>query len=173
MKKKLALACTLIHRPNILLLDEPTTGVDPISRREFWEILSELNLQGTTILVSTPYMDEADRCQRVGLMYEGGLVICDRPAAIRQSVPGEVIELRPGNWRAAKEILQALPGVLQIQTYGQSLQVFVDSAQERTDEIRGVLAQAGQEFSGLHVTQPQMEQAFISLIHRLDKGEEL
>ncbi len=83
MKKKLALASTLVHRPPILLLDEPTTGVDPVSRREFWNILTDLHLKGTTILISTPYMDEADRCSRVGLMYQGEIVICDTPAVIR------------------------------------------------------------------------------------------
>ena len=95
MQKKLALACTLIHHPEILLLDEPTTGVDPISRREFWSILVDLHLQGTTIIVSTPYMDEADRCSRVGLLYAGSWsnAIPHRPSA--ESLEGEVIEIRP------------------------------------------------------------------------------
>ncbi len=110
MQKKLALACTLIHQPEILLLDEPTTGVDPISRREFWDILTDLHIQGVTILVSTPYMDEADRCSRVGLMYAGKLIECDTPLHIRQKLDGDVIEVQPEekaaalavftNWRA-------------------------------------------------------------------------
>ncbi len=86
MQKKLALACSLIHEPEILLLDEPTTGVDPISRREFWNILTELHLSGTTIVVSTPYMDEADRCSRVGLMFEGKMIMCDEPRQIKKAV---------------------------------------------------------------------------------------
>ena len=85
MKKKLALACSLIHQPEILYLDEPTTGVDPISRREFWDIFSELHIDGVSILVSTPYMDEAERCSRVGLMYQGRLVVCDTPEQIKQA----------------------------------------------------------------------------------------
>ena len=89
MQKKLALTCTLIHEPQILLLDEPTTGVDPVSRREFWDILTELHLSGTTIVISTPYMDEAERCTRVGLMYRGRMVICDQPQTIRAMVEGE------------------------------------------------------------------------------------
>lgn len=171
MKKKLALACTLIHQPAILLLDEPTTGVDPISRREFWEILTELNLQGTTILVSTPYMDEADRCQRVGLMYEGQLVICDRPSQIRAELPGQIVELRPADWRAARQAVVGLPGLLQVQTYGERLHLIVDDAERRMPQVRQALAAAQVEFEDMHVTQPQMEQAFISLIHRLQAGE--
>ncbi len=99
MQKKLALACTLIHTPKILLLDEPTTGVDPISRREFWNNLTDLHLQGTTIIISTPYMDEADRCSRVGLMYDGKLIECDTPQEIRNKLQGEIIELLTSDWR--------------------------------------------------------------------------
>jgi ABC-2 type transport system ATP-binding protein len=95
MQKKLALASSLIHQPEILLLDEPTTGVDPISRREFWGILTELHLEGTTIIVSTPYMDEADRCSRVGLMYDGKMIMCDAPSKIRQALEGDLIIIRP------------------------------------------------------------------------------
>ena len=95
MKKKLALACCMIHEPDILYLDEPTTGVDPVSRREFWDILSNLHVRGTTILVSTPYMDEAERCSRVGLMYEGNIIVCDTPDNIKKMIEGEMIELKP------------------------------------------------------------------------------
>ena len=102
MKKKLALACTLIHRPKLLLLDEPTTGVDPVSRRDFWDILTELHLEGTTIVVSTPYMDEADRCSRVGLMFEGKLIACATPRTIRDSISGELLGLKADDWRLAK-----------------------------------------------------------------------
>ncbi|HSD84802.1 MAG TPA: ABC transporter ATP-binding protein, partial [Anaerolineae bacterium] len=111
MQKKLALACTLIHEPDILLLDEPTTGVDPVSRREFWDILTELHLNGTTIVVSTPYMDEAERCQHVGLMYEGQLIVCDEPQRIQARVAGDLIELRPADGQHAREILTNAPGV--------------------------------------------------------------
>jgi ABC-2 type transport system ATP-binding protein len=145
--------------------------VDPISRREFWEILTELNLQGTTILVSTPYMDEADRCQRVGLMYEGQLVICDRPSQIRAELPGQIVELRPADWRAARQAVVGLPGLLQVQTYGERLHLIVDDAERRMPQVRQALAAAQVEFEDMHVTQPQMEQAFISLIHRLQAGE--
>jgi len=110
MQKKLALACTLIHEPEILLLDEPTTGVDPVSRREFWNILADLHLSGTTILVSTPYMDEADRCSRVGLMYEGRLVACASPRELRESLGAEVaLAATPDALEKAGAVV--LPGV--------------------------------------------------------------
>jgi ABC-2 type transport system ATP-binding protein len=167
MQKKLALACTLIHEPDILLLDEPTTGVDPVSRREFWNILTELHMRGTTIVVSTPYMDEADRCSRVGLMYAGKLVICDEPRAIRAQLDGELIELKPDDWRKARDVVQALPGVLEVQTYGESLHLLVDSARVRLPQIKKDLKKHAIGFRGLRPAPPRMEEAFISLIKRM------
>jgi len=168
MQKKLALACTLIHQPDILLLDEPTTGVDPISRREFWRLLTDLHLGGTTIVVSTPYMDEAERCQRVGLMYAGRLVLCDTPEAIPKQVSGDLIELLPDNWRRAHELLQAMPGVLEIQSYGDVLRVFLDSADKRLASVEQGLQKAGIGYHGLRRAEPRMEEAFISLIQKME-----
>jgi ABC-2 type transport system ATP-binding protein len=173
MKKKLALACTLIHEPSILLLDEPTTGVDPVSRREFWEILAELNLAGTTIVVSTPYMDEADRCARVGLIYSGQLVICDTPMAIRDELPGELVEILPEDWRQARELLSSTTGVIQVQTYGESLHLIVDSAEQRIPEIEKLMTGAGVAYHSIREGPIRMEEAFISLINRLESGEEV
>jgi len=164
MQKKLALACTLIHQPEILFLDEPTTGVDPISRREFWDILSELHLQGITIFVSTPYMDEAERCSRVGLMYRGRLIVCDQPDRVKGLVSGELIELRPANLRQAKETIADLEGLLEVQTYGDLLHVFVDDASKRMPELASLLTAQGIAVEGLRQTRPRMEEAFISLI---------
>jgi len=164
MQKKLALACTLIHEPEILLLDEPTTGVDPVSRREFWNILTELHLGGTTILVSTPYMDEADRCSRVGLMYAGKLIICDEPRAIRSRLQGELIELTLEDWRRAHTLVASLKGVLEVQTYGQSLHILVDSAEKRLPKIKQALRREKIPFRSLRPAPPRMEEAFISLI---------
>ncbi|HMQ56837.1 MAG TPA: ABC transporter ATP-binding protein [Anaerolineae bacterium] len=178
MKKKLGLACALVHQPDLLLLDEPTTGVDPVSRREFWDILTNLRLQGTTILVSTPYMDEAERCSRVGLIYQGRLIVADPPARIKQRVAGELIELRPvganhsiGLLRRAVAVLSPLPGVLEIQTYGDLLHLFVDRAAERMPEIKVALAAHAIEAASLRQTQARMEEAFISLIRRQGAGE--
>jgi ABC-2 type transport system ATP-binding protein len=164
MKKKLALACTLIHQPPILLLDEPTTGVDPVSRREFWDILTELYLEGTTILVSTPYMDEADRCSRVGLMYQGRLIVCDEPQRVRDRVQGELIEAQTQDWDAARELVEKLPGVLEVQTYGESLHLLVDSAEERLPQIKASLEREGIGYRRVRRSTPRMEEAFISLV---------
>jgi ABC-2 type transport system ATP-binding protein len=118
MQKKLALACTLIHTPQIIYLDEPTTGVDPVSRREFWDILTELHLQGITLVISTPYMDEAERCSRVGLMYEGQLIVCDSPENVKSMMRGDLIALWPSDMRQAQVLLVSLDGVIEVQTYG-------------------------------------------------------
>jgi ABC-2 type transport system ATP-binding protein len=166
MQKKLALACTLIHQPEIIFLDEPTTGVDPVSRREFWDILTELHLQGITIMVSTPYMDEAERCSRVGLMYQGRIIVCDEPERIKSLVAGELLEVRTSDLRHAEGLVAELEGVFEVQTYGDLLHVFVDSAAQREGALRAVLAGAGIEVAGLRQTRPRMEEAFISLVRR-------
>ncbi len=179
MKKKLALACSLIHEPDILYLDEPTTGVDPVSRREFWDILADLHIQGVTILVSTPYMDEAERCSRVGLMYNGRLIECDTPENLRRRVAGELLALRPvsttsrgvGLLRRAQNAISPLEGVMEVQTYGDLLHVFVDQAEKRQPAIVEALEEADIEARDLRRTQPRMEEAFISLISKLEAGE--
>jgi ABC-2 type transport system ATP-binding protein len=166
MQKKLALACTLIHQPEIIFLDEPTTGVDPVSRREFWDILSELHVEGVTLFVSTPYMDEAERCSRVSLMFEGNVIVCDTPERIKGLVEGQLLELRPDRLREAAQLIAGLPGVLEVQTYGDLLHVFVDDAARRAPEVQAALAEAGIAAEGLRRTRPRMEQAFISLIRK-------
>jgi ABC-2 type transport system ATP-binding protein len=166
MQKKLALACTLIHRPEIIFLDEPTTGVDPVSRREFWDILTELHLEGVTLFVSTPYMDEAERCSRVGLMFEGDIIVCDTPEQIKGLVEGELLELQPDRLREASRMIEDLAGVLEVQTYGDLVHVFVDDAARRAPMIQQALAGAGIAVEGLRQTRPRMEEAFISLIRK-------
>lgn len=168
MQKKLSLACTLIHQPPILLLDEPTTGVDPISRREFWNILTDLHLQGTTILISTPYMDEADRCTRVGLMYQGRLEKCASPYEIRSNIQGELIELVPSDWKRANQLIGQLDGVIEIQTYGESLHILVDSVETRLPQIKTILDDKGITYRNVHQTSPRMEEAFISMIKQIE-----
>jgi ABC-2 type transport system ATP-binding protein len=166
MQKKLALACTLIHQPEVIFLDEPTTGVDPVSRREFWDILTELHLEGITIFVSTPYMDEAERCSRVALMYEGEIIVCDEPARIKGLVAGDLLEVRSLDLRTAEQVVADVEGVLEVQTYGDLLHVFVDHATERQEAVRAALAAQGVEVSGLRQIRPRMEEAFISLVRR-------
>lgn len=171
MKKKLALACTLLHQPPILLLDEPTTGVDPVSRREFWNILNDLHIQGTTIIVSTPYMDEADRCSRVALIYRGSIIECASPAEIRNKLGADVLKVITHQWQEARRILQGLPGVDEVQSYGEALHVLVDSAGKRASSIKKALAQHQIEIKEIREITPRMEEAFISLIRNME-GEE-
>jgi ABC-2 type transport system ATP-binding protein len=194
MQKKLGLACTLIHRPAIVLLDEPTTGVDPVSRREFWDILSGLRVEGITVFVSTPYMDEAERCSRVGLLYQGRLVVCDEPRRIRETTPGQLLELRPvavagtpgqgvalglaaavaGDGagtveqplRVARAAVADLQGVLETQTYGDLLHLFVDDSTVRLPAIEAALAARGLAVQSVRVTRPRLEEAYISLVRR-------
>jgi ABC-2 type transport system ATP-binding protein len=168
MQKKLALACTLIHQPEILLLDEPTTGVDPISRREFWNILTELHLQGTTIIVSTPYMDEADRCSLVGLMYAGKLVECDTPKKIREKLEGDIIEIQAEDWQKALKTVTGLSGVRETQTYGESIHLLVDSGKRYLPEIERVLKKEKLAYRSIRIAPARMEEAFISLIRKLE-----
>jgi ABC-2 type transport system ATP-binding protein len=170
MQKKLALACTLIHEPPILLLDEPTTGVDPVSRREFWNILTDLHLADTTIVVSTPYMDEADRCSRVGLIYAGEMVICDTPKNIRAQLPGDLIELFPLEWEPVLAFVRTLPGVLEVQTYGESLHLIVDSGKKRLKQIEKSLKKQGLGFRSARIAPIRMEEAFISLIQQMESA---
>jgi len=168
MQKKLALACTLIHQPRVLLLDEPTTGVDPVSRREFWNILTELHLQGVTIFVSTPYMDEADRCSRVGLMYAGRLVECDAPQRIRNRLDGDVIEVRAEQWEKALVLLKGLDGVREIQTYGEAINLLVDNGKRRLSEVERFLKNSKLKYRSVRIAPARMEEAFISLIRTME-----
>src|SRR4029077_11444996 len=119
MKQKLALACTLVHEPRVILLDEPTTGVDPLSRREFWKLLSEFLAQGITIVMSTPYLDEAERCSRVALLHNGRLLALDHPDGLRQTLPGKLFEVIASDHRRAVAVLRSLPGVADVQTFGE------------------------------------------------------
>jgi ABC-2 type transport system ATP-binding protein len=168
MQKKLALACTLINEPEILLLDEPTTGVDPVSRREFWDILTDLHLRGTTIVVSTPYMDEAERCSRVGLMYSGKMIVCDNPNRIRRMVEGELVEIRTDDWQKARHTLRGFPGVLEVQTFGENLRVFVEPTEGVIPEIVSALVENWVSIRGIRKAEPRMEEAFISLIRKME-----
>jgi ABC-2 type transport system ATP-binding protein len=166
MQKKLALACTLIHTPEIIFLDEPTTGVDPVSRREFWEILTQLHLQGVTLVLSTPYMDEAERCSQVGLMYAGRLLLHDSPERIRQMIAQELVLLRPADLRAAQAVLSQEEMVSEFHIYGDQLRLLVPDAIEAVPQIRAMLEERDIAVFEIRPARPRMEEAFISLVRR-------
>lgn len=123
MKQKLALACTLVHEPRLILLDEPTTGVDPVSRREFWKLLSEFLGEGLTIVMATPYLDEAERCARVALLHDGRLLALDEPGTLQAAHPGGLLEVVAAPHRRAAEALADLAGVADVQLFGERAHV--------------------------------------------------
>ena len=164
MKQKLALSCTLMHTPEILFLDEPTTGVDPVSRRDFWKILQTLTGKGMTLVVSTPYMDEAERCNRVALINNGRIVECDTPFNLKKRMAGELMELICGNQQRAKELLAGVEGVLSVQTFGDRLHVCVESVSSVRSLIESVFASAGVEIERIRQVEPGLEDVFVSMI---------
>ena len=166
MKQKLALACTLVHEPQVILLDEPTTGVDPVSRREFWKLLSEFLSQGITILMATPYLDEAERCARVALLHEGRLLALDSPAALRASLKGDVVEVVAGDRDRATQVLKRLPGVVDVQLFGERAHVRLDpgSPLRDPDRLAAALRQAGIEPESVRRVPTSLEDVFIARV---------
>lgn len=166
MKQKLALMCTLLHHPQILFLDEPTNGVDPVSRRDFWAILYQLVKEGLTVFVTTAYLDEAERCNRVGLMYRGSLIECDSPAALKDSLEEVCYEVAVEDPRAAREFLSGQPGVLSVEASGPALHLFLESSQNSPARLKGALEAAGIGDSRFTVIAPSLEDVFIALIRK-------
>lgn len=163
MKQKLALACALVHTPRLLLLDEPTTGVDPVSRRDFWKILSSLLRTGVTIVLTTPYMDEAERCGRVGLMAGGRLLAVDTPLNLRRLMRDSVLEVNTGDNRLARGLLKGLAAVRSVQLFGDRVNVVAKDAEEAAAAVRRSLAAAGIDLLELRVVSPSLENVFISV----------
>jgi len=164
MKQKLGLMCTLLHRPEILFLDEPTNGVDPVSRRDFWAILYQLVKDGITILVTTAYLDEAERCNRVGLMYKGRLIRCESPDLMRSHEVCYAIQAP--NLRAMREKLRSCEGVLSVESSGDSLHVLIspgETSPERLQETVGPV-----EFRPI---MPSLEDVFIATIRKEERRD--
>jgi ABC-2 type transport system ATP-binding protein len=167
MKQKLALACTLIHRPEVLLLDEPTTGVDPVSRREFWKLLSEFLAEGLTIVMATPYLDEAERCGRVALLHEGRVMALDEPATLQAALPGTLIEVEGSGTRPPVDTLAAIAGVEDVQLFGDRAHVRLrprddDGVQYLTDALRRARVPA----TSVRAIPASLEDVFIHLVSR-------
>ena len=169
MKQKLGLMCTLLHRPEILFLDEPSNGVDPVSRRDFWAILYQLVKDGITVLVTTAYLDEAERCNRVGLMYKGRLIQCDAPDAARLRIPEDCYQVEAPDPRAAREVLLKSEGVLSVEPSGATLHLFLTSARTSPEELRRQLDRDGHGPAVFQRIVPSLEDVFIAQVRKAEK----
>lgn len=164
MKQKLALACTLIHTPEIIFLDEPTTGVDPVSRRDFWKVLAALLKTGITIVMTTPYLDEAERCSRVALMNNGSILMTDTPANLKKVMKGEVIEIVCTDIRRSFPLLKQHPSVKEVQAFGDRVNIVADSAEHDMPSILAHLNEQSVVVTDWRVIKPSLENVFISLL---------
>ena len=164
MKQKLGLTCALIHTPQVILLDEPTLGVDPISRRDFWRILYELLAEGVTILISTSYLDEAERCHRLALLHQGRLLFCDTPARLKTRLPGAVVAVRSPEARRLRDVLTGADGVTGLVLVGDGVHLMVDEAQRRIPELEARLAASGLPFTKLAQITPTIEDLFVAAV---------
>jgi ABC-2 type transport system ATP-binding protein len=170
MKQKLALACTLIHTPELLVLDEPTTGVDPVSRRDFWKILAGLQRQGLTLLLTTPYLDEAERCQRIALMDHGKILNVSTPDAVRSSAAGAILEVLATPRRRAAEVLEHDPEIAGVQAFGERLHATLRASatdlEHAGERVAAELKRAGLEVQGVRAIAPSLEDIFIARIQQ-------
>ena len=164
MKQKLGLACALVHKPEVLFLDEPTNGVDPVSRRDFWRILYGLLSGGVTVFVATAYLDEAERCGRVGLMHRGRLLACDTPRGLKGLMKGGVLELTAGDPRRAVRLLSAEFPSGSVALFGERLHLYAPEPEEAGRKARAILDAAGVEPAALRSVEPSLEDLFVSLL---------
>jgi ABC-2 type transport system ATP-binding protein len=171
MKQKLALACTLIHTPEVIFLDEPTAGVDPVSRRDFWKILSNLLKSGITIFMTTPYLDEAERCTHVAMMNFGKVLIADSPQNLKKVMKGTIIELVCTEIRRASTLLKGTPPVREIQAFGDRLNILVDDEEKDVRKIVSLLKKNNIEVMDRRVVTPSLENVFISLLSGQGAGQ--
>jgi ABC-2 type transport system ATP-binding protein len=166
MKQKLALMCSLLHKPRVLFLDEPTNGVDPVSRRDFWAILYGLVRDGLTVFVATAYLDEAERANRVALMHHGKLIRCDTPAALRQDLDHAYYNIEGADARVLRQKLEGQPGVLAVQPTGAQLRLYVEERQTSAEELTHVAPFEWQRVA------PSLEDVFIALVREVEQQEE-
>jgi ABC-2 type transport system ATP-binding protein len=163
MKQKLGLICALIHTPRVLLLDEPTTGVDPVSRRDFWRILYSLRESGATIVISTAYLDEAERCTRLGLLHHGQVAYCDTPSRLKQRMPGVLITIATPNPRALRDAVARLPAVKSVLLVGDGIRAVIDSSQS-IPALRAELSGQAVDFGSVLPAEPSIEDLFVALL---------
>ena len=160
MKQKLALMCTLLHKPRVLFLDEPTNGVDPVSRRDFWAILYQLVRDGLTVFVTTAYLDEAERANRVGFMHQGRMIQVDTPAGLKRSLPETIYRVTSADHRRTRDALQRQPGVLTVQPMGRELHLFLNPAITSPEKLVSLTPFEYQQI------QPSLEDVFIALVQK-------
>ncbi|MFA6816431.1 MAG: ABC transporter ATP-binding protein [Lentisphaeria bacterium] len=164
MKQKLGLACALIHQPKVLFLDEPTNGVDPVSRRDFWRILYQLLQEKVTIFVSTSYLDEAERCHRVGLIHKGKLLAVGTPDELKHLMRGTILEVCAAIPRHAKVVLRKVFGTNSVSLFGDKVHVVTTTPEKTARDIEFILAQEKLEVTGVRVLEPALEDVFVSVL---------
>lgn len=165
MKQKLALACSLIHKPKILFLDEPTTGVDPVSRRDFWKILSDLQKEGITILMTTPYLDEAERCNRVAMMNKGEIIAVDTPQNVKTSIHKQVIEIICNDIKKAYLVLKEKYET-NVQIFGDRINLVVDNVEQAIEELNSSFNENNIQLISHRTITPSLENVFIHLVKK-------
>ena len=168
MQKKLALACSLIHEPEVVFLDEPTTGVDPVSRRDFWRIIADFLTRGITVLVSTPYLDEAERFHRIAFMHKGQIIACDTPQNLKAQLAGELLEIRTRQINEAVTVLARASFVQTAQVFGDTVHVMVDRAEERRAEINRLLKEHSISVIDLRRISAGLEDVFVTQLTGLE-----
>jgi drug efflux transport system ATP-binding protein len=172
MKQKLALACTLVHEPPVLVLDEPTTGVDPVSRREFWKLLAEFQAQGLTMIMATPYLDEAERCTRVALLHEGRLLAQDQPSRLQAQTEGKMAEVVVDRPRDAMRALRGHMDPDRVQLFGDRLHVRLDP-DDSPEALGARLADIGVAATAIRAIVPTLEDVFIERLGRSARGAQV
>jgi ABC-2 type transport system ATP-binding protein len=165
-KQRLALGCALLHEPPILFLDEPTSGVDPVARRRFWDLIDDLAAGGVTVLVSTHYMEEAEYCHRLALISGGRLVAVDTPAGLKARLDTPLLQVSVGDAPAAVEAVRGVPGVRDASMFGRRLHVAVDDAERGARAVTEALRAAGVELHGIAPVEPSLEDVFVALVQR-------
>jgi ABC-2 type transport system ATP-binding protein len=165
-RQRLALGCAVLHQPEVLFLDEPTSGVDPAARQTFWELIYQLSAQGTAVLVTTHYLDEAEQCHRIGMIFDGTLVAVDTPTLLKGKIPGKVYELEAENSIRASEVLRQIPGITEVSPFGRRLHILTEADTPTQKNIRKMLAEAEVAVASLEQVPPHLEDVFIYLAQK-------
>jgi ABC-2 type transport system ATP-binding protein len=172
LKQRLALGSAVLHEPPVLLLDEPTSGVDPIARRSFWDLIDDLAAGGTTVLVTTHYMEEAEHCHRIALMSQGRLIALDSPDALKASLDTPILDVRTDNPPRAAARIRELPGVRHVTMFGRGVHAVVEDEARGREAIEAALGDEGIELRGVTRIEPSLEDVFIAYVRRSEKGAE-